>query len=361
MSDSEMLPDDELEEDQNYPVEEEDIVTPTDLYSISSFGLDYPVEVLVSRINSKQFIIPEFQRNFVWSKNIASRFIESLLLGLPTPSLFLFQEPNSENYLIIDGQQRLMTLAHFYKGKFNKQRFTLSGIRDQWIGKTYNTLNDEDRKRLDNAGIRATIFKQDSPKNNLDSVYEVFERLNTGGLKLSSQEIRSCIYHGKFNDFLHHLNKNETWRKICGPESKRQRDIEFILRFFAFLEWEEKYSPPMKHFLNLYMEEKRNCSDEQLEELAEIFCKTIQYANSSLGPRPFRPEKGFNVAVFDSVATSIARSLKLGKRLTPEKSEQIYKSLLKDEIFKKGYIHSTADTENIKYRFGKAKEFFGVL
>jgi len=356
-----LLLNDELKDIQNYELEVEDTVTPSDMYSISSYGIDFPVELLVKRINEDHFIVPEFQRKFVWSKNSASRFIESLLLGLPIPNIFLFKEPTSEKHLIIDGQQRLMTLVCFFKGKFNDRKFTLSGISELWEGKTFESLNEDDRLRLCNSWIRTTIFKQDSPKNNMDSVYEVFERLNTGGLKLSSQEIRSCIFHGKFNQFLHELNENKIWREICGPKSKRLRDIEIILRFFAFLEWESRYTPPMKHFLNLYMEENRECSDQELVEKAAIFEKTVECIFSSLGPKPFQNKKGFNVAVFDSVATSIAKRLKEGTVLSQAETKRVYLDLLKNEVFEQGYTTSTANPENIRKRFGEAKKAFEIL
>ncbi|MCY4306871.1 MAG: DUF262 domain-containing protein [Rhodobacteraceae bacterium] len=356
-----LLLNDELKDIQNYELEVEDTVTPSDLYSISSYGIDFPVELLVKRINEDHFIVPEFQRKFVWSKNSASRFIESLLLGLPIPNIFLFKEPTSEKHLIIDGQQRLMTLVCFFKGKFNDRKFTLSGISELWEGKTFESLNEDDRLRLCNSWIRTTIFKQDSPKNNMDSVYEVFERLNTGGLKLSSQEIRSCIFHGKFNEFLHDLNENKIWREICGPKSKRLRDIEIILRFFAFLEWESRYTPPMKHFLNLYMEVNRECSHQELNEKAAIFEKTVEHIFLSLGQKSFRINKGFNVALFDSVATSIAKRLKEGTDLSQEETKRVYLDLLENEVFKQGYTTSTANPKNIRRRFGEAKKAFEVL
>ncbi len=296
----------------------------------------------------------------MWTKNTASRFIESLLIGLPVPCIFLVKEPNSERKLIIDGQQRLMSLECFYEEKFNDRKFSLSGISSDWEGKTYNSLNEDDQMRLDNSWIRTTIFQQDSPKNNMDSVYEVFERLNTGGVKLSPQEIRSCIYHGKFNKFIHGLNSGSTWRKLFGQENKRFRDIEMILRFFAFFEEEERYAPPMKHFLNLYMEKNRGCPDEKLAELENIFTNTMRFIESTLGPDAFRPERAFNAAVFDSVATSIAKGLKGKEPLTKETTIKAYELLLKNEEFRHGYITSTASLENVNRRFGAAKKAFSV-
>ena len=193
---------------------DEDIVTTSDLFSISSFGVDYPVETLVSRMNSELFYIPDFQRQFIWSQNQSSRFIESLLLGLPVPGIFLFKESETGRHLVIDGQQRLKSLQYFSTGIFKGREFRLTGLESDWEGQTHKTLSDADRARLADAVIHATVFKQDLPQNDINSVYEVFERINTGGSKLSPQEIRSCICHGNFNTFLHRLNQNEDWRTL---------------------------------------------------------------------------------------------------------------------------------------------------
>lgn len=351
----------DLEDLTNVDDEDEDVVATSDLFSISSFGVDYPVETLVNRMKREQFYIPAFQRQFMWSQNQASRFIESLLLGLPIPGIFLFQESNTGKHLVIDGQQRLKSLQFFFDGLFDGREFKLRGLDTQWDGQTFNSLTDEDQNRLADSAIHATVFKQDLPKDEMNSVYAVFERINTGGMKLSPQEIRSCIFYGNFNRFLHRLNEDDAWRKIYGPKSKRLKDIEAILRFLAFVEKEHQYSRPMKHFLNSYMGEKRQCKDEELEPLGKLFSQTMSFVLSSLGDRPFRPDRALNIAVFDAVATSIALRLRNGDSLDKEKTAEVYNALLKNSEFTKGYETSTASPDNVKRRFGQAKLAFGVI
>ena len=342
---------DELEDLRNVNDEEDDVVTTSNLFSISSFGVDYPIETLVARMKKGLFYIPGFQREFIWSQYQASRFVESLLLGLPVPGIFLFKESETGKHLVIDGQQRLKSLQFFFDRVFNGREFQLRGLDSDWNGKTFATLNDDDQARLSDAVIHATVFKQDLPKDEMNSVYEVFERINTGGMKLSSQEIRSCICHGNFNTFLHDLNENKDWREIYGPKSKRLKDVETILRFLAFYESFEKYSNPMKPFLNNYMEEKRNYSAEQLKPLAKVFSSTMKFVVSSLGNRAFRPDRALNVAVFDSVATSIAHMLQSETPLNNGKTELAYLKLFKNEEFIQGYLRSTAD-------FGQPDQLF---
>lgn len=342
--------------------EDEDITTTSELFSISSYGIDYPVETLVNRINNEQFYVPSFQRGFVWSKNRSSRFIESLLLGLPVPGIFLYKETETGKHLIIDGQQRLLTLTSFFQGEFNTKKFNLSGIDSKWEGKTFETLTKEDQMRLADTAIHVTVFKQDLPRGNMNSVYEVFERLNTGGVKLSAQEIRSCIFHGNFNDFLHKLNKQKTWRSIFRlRENNRLKDVEIILRFFAFLERKDQYSPPMKQFLNNFMATKRNYTDKELIDLEEIFITTMDFIATTIGDHAFRPEKAFNVAVFDSVATTIAKKIKEGGKLCEYETKTSYMELLENHEFREGYLTNTASTENVNKRFLNAGQAFGLI
>ncbi|WP_156630253.1 DUF262 domain-containing protein [Methylobacterium sp. Leaf112] len=360
MNDIEQLKE-ELEDLTNVEDADEDVSTTGDLFSISSFGVDYPVETLVSRMGKKLFYIPPFQRAFVWSQNQCSRFIESLLLGLPVPGIFLFKEAESGKHLVIDGQQRLKSLLYFTEGVINGKEFLLTGIETKFGGRSYKTLDEADRARLDDAVIHATVFKQDLPEGEINSVYEVFERINTGGIKLSPQEIRSCICHGRFNDYLHNLNENAEWRKVYGPKSKRLKDVELILRFMAFYEKGAEYKSPMKHFLNNYMKEKRSLPDAQLQELGEIFLKTVGFVTKALGARTFRPDRSLNTAVFDAVTCALAH--RLTKKADPKAVAALsaYNELLQNERFIEGYIRATADEENVKKRMEEAEKAFAKI
>ena len=362
MGDIEQLQED-LEDLKNVEDADEDVSTTGELFSISSFGVDYPVETLVSRMAKKLFYIPPFQRAFVWSQNQCSRFIESLLLGLPVPGIFLFKEADTGKHLVIDGQQRLKSLLYFTQGLINGKEFVLTGLETKYGGRTYKTLDEADRARLDDAVIHATVFKQDLPEGEINSVYEVFEHSTPLGgiIKLSPQEIRSCICHGNFNDYLHKLNDTAEWRAVYGPKSKRLKDVELILRFMAFYEKGADYESPMKHFLNDYMKEKRNLSNAQLQELGDIFVKTISFVTAALGNRTFRPDRSLNTAVFDSVASALAHRLAAEIPPQPEATLTAYNALLQNERFVEGYIRSTADEENVKKRMEEAEKAFANI
>src|SRR5436190_9579918 len=173
-------------------------------YSITAYGADFLVDGLVSRLNQDDIFVPTFQRGYVWSLRDASRFVESLLLGLPVPGIFLSREKETERLLVIDGQQRLRSVQYFYSGIFEPTggRFALRGVQPQFEGVTISTLAPEDRRRLTDSIIHATIVRQDTPSDDDSSIYHIFERLNTGGRLLFPQEIRAAIYHWSLNEFL---------------------------------------------------------------------------------------------------------------------------------------------------------------
>ena len=218
----EQVADEEIEDPRG---DEEDAATPI-RYSIMSYGADLAVDMLLKRLQKQDIIIPAFQRGFVWNLRQASRFVESLLLGLPVPEIFLFKDPDSRKLLVVDGQQRLLTLMFFYSGLFGRKAFRLRGVCEQFEGKTREELDCSDLRELDQSVIHATIFQQLEPTDDRGSVYSVFERLNTGGTALQAQEIRASIYQGPLNDLLRELANDSEWRSLYGPPSARKRDEE---------------------------------------------------------------------------------------------------------------------------------------
>jgi hypothetical protein len=216
-------------------------------YAISSYGADYPVDSLVKRIRDGAIYVPSFQREFVWDVKEASRFVESLLLGLPVPSIFLSKELDTGKLLVVDGQQRLLSLRNFYQDVWEPtgKEFRLKGVQPEFEGRTYSELREEDRRQLDDAILHAIVFKQDEPSQDESSVYEVFQRLNTGGKKLTPQEVRSAVHHsGRIRNLLGELNEYNSWRQIYGPDDSRMRDQELILRFLALLHEGSSYQRP---------------------------------------------------------------------------------------------------------------------
>ena len=298
------------EEEIHDPAEAEDQQATTDLrYQITSYGADYPVDGLVKRLRSGDIELPKFQRDFVWPLPQASKFIESLLLGLPIPAIFLSKETDSQKLLVIDGQQRLKSLLAFYDGVLRGKEFRLEGVNKEFEGATYKSLGDADRRRLDDALLHAIIIRQEDPKNDDSSVFLVFERLNTTSTPLSEQELRACVYHGAFNDYLHKVNADRNWRGIYGEPNLRQKDKELLLRFFALYFDLEAYERPMKLFLTNFMRKNRELQLHSAKEMDGIFGPTVQLASESLGREMFRPQRALNASVADAILVGVARRL----------------------------------------------------
>lgn len=147
------------------------------IYTITSYGADYPVDSLIKRLKSGDVFIPKFQRAYIWKYRDACRFIESLLLGLPVPGIFVAKESESGKLLVIDGHQRLQSLLYFYDETFKERKeFLLEEVNDEFKGAKYSTLKDQYRRRLDDSLIHLTIVRQDEPTDDNSSIYQIFER-----------------------------------------------------------------------------------------------------------------------------------------------------------------------------------------
>jgi Protein of unknown function DUF262 len=330
----------------------------TSPFTISSYGADYTVDSLVKRMDTKSFFVPPFQRSLVWNVKQASRFIESLLMGLPVPGIFVFREAQTNRHLIVDGQQRLRTLESFYNGIFRGEEFRLLDVRKQWLERTYKELDSSDRLRLDDSVIHTTIFRQDQPENNTDSIYEVFERINTGGIKLSDQEIRVCVNFGSFTELLRTLNDDAHWRNLYGTKSVRLKDQELILRFLALLFNLDNYSRPMRVFLNTFMEGNKGLSEKDATRYSDCFRKTIEFVSQTIGRAAFRPQRSLNTAVFDAIMVGLASRL-MTRTISDANSVKVaYDKLLADQAFIDAYTRSTTDEEKVKSRIGLSKDAF---
>jgi hypothetical protein len=349
----------ELEEELKNVLDEaaEDESVAFELYDIASYGADFDVEGLVKRLEREDIFIPHFQREYVWNINDASRFIESLLLGLPVPGVFLAREQETNRLLIIDGQQRLRSLQYFFDGYFkptqdqqNRRVFKLSNVQERFKGRTYKDLEEKDRIRLGDSIIHATIIKQETPTDDDTSIYHVFERLNTGGRKLVAQEMRAALYHGKLLDLLQELNVVPAWRNIFGRQSNRLKDQELILRFLSLYYKGDQYQKPMSEFITRWAKKNKNPSDAFIDECRNLFITSINSIYDALGDSAFRPERVLNAGVFDSVMVAIAKRQSGGERLQKEKITGVYRALMNNQDYVRMVSISTSDAINVKGR-----------
>jgi Fic family protein len=337
-------------------------------YAIASYGADFDVDGLVRRINRHDIIIPSFQRAYVWNAVEASRFIESLLLGLPVPGVFLSKDNDSNQLLVVDGQQRLKTLQFFVNGYFNpkeddkkRQVFKLQKVQNRFLDKTYSELDEDDRRQLDNSIIHATIIKQESPNEDNTSVFHIFERLNTGGQKLSAQEIRTAVCYGKEGKFIKaidELNDNAEWRAIFGKPNVRLKDKELILRYLALTAEFESYQRPMGEFLNKFMKAHSNPTDKFLTQAKDSFTKSIKCIYEALDSKAFKPQRAINAANFDAVMVGVTKNIDNVVAMTSARLSAIYNILTTSEDFIRYTEKATADEASVKGRINLAIEAF---
>lgn len=337
---------------EKIPSEIEDQEMEVIVYKIANYPADYTLQVLHDKWKAKEIEISPFQRGFVWTLSQASKLVESFLLGLPVPSVFLYKQKDSQKLLVIDGQQRLKTIFGYFENYYpdTNKAFSLRDVNPKWISKSFKDLDEPDKLRLKDSILRAVIVEQLDPDDNT-SIFHIFQRLNTGGTSLKSQEVRNCIYQGKFNDLLKELNQNKEWRGIIGlpRPDKRMNDVELILRFFALRYEYKEYKKPMKDFLSNFMAKKKDES-AKIKEFKDIFERTVSSIHKKLNPSPFRIKAGLNAAVLDSVMVAFA--LNLDK--IPSDIRSRHKQLLDNEEYRECIYKVTTDAKVVKQRISLA-------
>ncbi len=234
-------------------------------------------------------------------------------------------------------------------------------MHDRFEGKSYDELDPTDRRRLDDSIIHATVVKQMAPTEDQSSIYDIFERLNTGGVNLHPQEIRVALYHGKFAQVLSKLNKDPDWRVLYGGQSNRLKDLEMILRFFAFYYSGDKYCRPMKEFLNRYMSSNRNLECQSEDELKKIFRKTTSFLRNCIGDQAFKPFGSLNAAVLDSVMTGVAKRIERGSINNYNEIKNKLQGLFKNDEYIESVKTGTSEEGKVGRRQKLALEAFSEI
>lgn len=319
---------------------------------------DYPVDSLVKRLQSGVFKIPRFneneasvstasfQRGFVWSRAQMDRFIESLLSGYPIPGIFLVRQ-GDKSYLVLDGQQRLTTLSEFYSGTTNGHPFALQHVSERYRGKTYASLDDEERLTLDDTSIPATIITSDGSKEVNNAIYQIFERLNSGGTQLTPHEIRVALYSGALMDSIAALNNNSNWRQIYGDYSKRVRDHELILRIIAMYYDSPQYRRPLKSFLNSFAEDRRRL-DVNTDDVGRLFEEAARILNEADLQKIVRQRRSLNVSQTEAIFAACMRAIS-EQTLAYNTSESLTR-LIEDQEFIKFSTYGTTSVEAVAGR-----------
>jgi len=360
-------------------------------YDVTSTPNDFNTKTIIDFIESGLFKIPGFQRNYVWDVKRASKLIESIIIGLPIPQVFLYEEGRN-SYLVIDGQQRLLTLYFFTKMRFPKKekRFELRQIfdengkfpdeilysdeffddfklklnetgqteRNKLHGVNYATLG-EFKSSFDMRTVRNIMIKQNFPSDDDSAMFEIFNRLNSGGVVLKAQEIRTSLYHSRFYNNLYSINMYNNWRVLLDQVQPdiHMKDVEILLRGFAMLLDSENYKPSMTRYLNQFSKKSKTFSPESLpyfQQLFERFCDYIV----SIYPKAFISNSGkFSITVFESIFVALCEGAAKSNNLNiKETTVERIDSLKNNPEFIKSTQSNTAGKANVEDRLRLAKE-----
>lgn len=374
----------------------QDIIDEDDEISIKEYDItatpnDFNIQTVFSLIDNGVIKMPPFQRNYVWDEKRASKLIESIILGLPIPQVFLYEQGKNSFY-VIDGQQRLLSIYFFMKQRFPTKEGRLilreyltgdtkidsSVLSDDRYFKNFklnlpSQSNDEknkfDKLKYDTLGdykytfeilrtIRSVVIKQNEPDDD-SSIYEIFNRLNTGGQNLSPQEIRMSLYYSNFYKMLSEINTKQEWRKILNQTTidVHFKDVEILLRGIAMLFEFNEYKPPMGRFLNTFSKKAINFSDDTIDYLKNLLLSFF-YSCGDLSEDIFCTKKGqFSISLFESifVAASIG-NFRERSLITKKINSQSIIALKENIDFINSNQGSVASKQNLTTRISKAIE-----
>jgi hypothetical protein len=324
-------------------------------------------EFLTMKNDGELALQPLYQRNFVATDLIASKLVESILLDVPIPVVYLAEEQDG-SYSVIDGQQRLTSFLSFLEGKFPDTRpFKLSGLKvlPEINRKLFTELDNELQKKIRSTTIHSIIIKKES---NPDIKFEIFERLNTGSTKLNEDEIRNTVYRGSYIELLSELSENAVFHGLVKKDNFKKRMIYrgMILRFFALSEKSYiNYKSSMKQFSNKELRDNRDLSPNKVKEYKARFEHCLDLVKVVFGDMAFRRyipgndgesgkwgETQINMALYD---IQMVGFVNYSKNDVLAKADLIREGLLDlmttNQQFKEQLIWQTSDTDVLKKRF----------
>lgn len=317
-------------------------------------------EYLRQKEKGKIITQPDFQRNLVWPDKSKSKFIESILLNFPIPFIYLNEVLEKvgntavSKYMIIDGLQRTSALEYFYK-----DIFALNGLDaiPQYNEFKFSDLPDGLKAKFEDKKLNIFILKPSTP---MEVVYDLFNRINTGGTQLNRQEVRNCIYIGKSTKLLKDLSEKEYFRKSIsnGVSPVRMKDRELILRYVAFryFDFENTYNGNLSNFIENSMKEINGWEDDKIEDVSLEFKRVMEWTSKIWGNQNFRiptdrTRGTINMAVFETICYSISNMSNEFIFANKAILKKNYKKLIKDEVYKDAVTRSTNLKSKVEDRF----------
>jgi hypothetical protein len=322
---------------------------------------DLTVSSLHQYLGSAKIEIPEFQRGYVWTRAQASRLIESLIIQCPIPVVY-FSQSSDNKLIVIDGNQRLLSIKLFMNDAFELQGLT---TYPELNGTTWASLDPRFRDHIGNRTIRCiTILKDTHPQIKFD----VFERLNTGAVKLNAQELRHGLNHGPLIKTLDQLTRSSIWRKATGiGVDKRMKGAELILRYFAFRYDRRTYAKPLSSFLDQFSAKNRFLDKAVAKAWSDDFTTAFERVDYALGKFAFRMysddlkgHTAFNAALYDAqmiAFSEVKNPLYESGKFNKQKFQKSAAKLFQDERFLNSIRRATSDESAVKVRISIYKAF----
>jgi hypothetical protein len=312
-------------------------------------------------------ISPDFQREVVWKPADQTRFIDSLIKQLPIPSMCFAQDYKAQKWIVIDGLQRISTIAKFLEGgdwKLSDLEDIDPDLRGKSVAaiKTTKASLHQYYTRVENLTIPITVLRCDFTKrNHMDFLFTIFHRLNTGGIKLNNQEIRNCIYGGTLNNQLKELDRHKNWRilnKMTKDSSYRFTKQELILRFFAFYERRSKYEGHLAKFLNDFMHDNRNPNEASLERRRKLFTETVDQITVKIFDN--KSPRKMPITMIEALMIGISSNIETVKELSASTMKGRYAKLMADPKFSDSALREGLSKKpRVNERLDAAIKIFG--
>lgn len=346
-------------EDSEQPIPPSDIVAYNELRSCA--------DLFRMHASGKLEIQPDFQRDVVWKQDDQSRFIDSLVKQLPIPSMCFSLDYKTQRWKVIDGLQRMSSIIRFLA----TPEWKLSNLSDihPKLRNTKNSdlrLGSEDQKRLfalvEDVSIPVTVIRCDyTQRTHMLYLFTIFHRLNSGGVRLTNQEIRNCIYTGPFNDLLKTFDANnsdwKTIKKRIWGSMDRFRSVEVLLRVLAFVDERQKYDGNLARFLNDYMHRRSNEGPEALKAVEARLKEIAKRAREALS---IEPQKKLPLLLVEAL---LVATYARGEELAAMSSQAIteaYRAMRAHPSFVESARYAVTSADNVRNRLDAAVEAFSA-
>jgi hypothetical protein len=351
--------------------------------TVRTQSIEYDLETLVKKISIGTIKLePGYQRRHRWKLETSSRLIESLILNIPIPLIYLSAdvdvdiETEEARYSIIDGQQRLTAICEFFKNMYALKGLTCLDLLNEYY---YKDLPAFLIRRLEERTIKC--LRIDSTLDSNVKI-DIFERLNSGSVILEPQELRNAVCMGPFNELCKSLSQDANFRKLLqinetklekNSKVKKMEDVELVLRFYAlmddkYIQFKKSKGYRFRDFLTDQLDKGNEMDEKALDDFAHAFLETMREIIKNFGPIAFakyefgnnklKNQSKFNAAVYDSLAISVySEIISKHRNISPDMKEKFH-NLFKDEKFHDSVSGSILDSAKITYRIDEARKVF---